>query len=188
MPRNVEPMIRAKDLIPLRGFSSDMAETNRLLEKFRTKWKDACSVYLTYSELDEVMKWKLRGQYGRTVRYRQGLTDETVRTVTKAAFGIRLQEKSLELRMRIGVLTVLPGVGVPVASAILALVDPETYGVLDFRAWRQVFPNKQVDYSASGYLRYMQKIWPLVDELQWTAQEVDLAIWQYDLEHPPTTA
>ena len=81
----------------------------------------------------------------------------------------------MELRIRTGVLTALPGVGVPVASAILALVDPETYGVLDFRAWRQVFPKKRVDYSVSGYLRYMQKIWPLVDELQWTAQEVDLA-------------
>ena len=181
-------MIRAKDLIPLRGHSSDMAETDRLLEKFRRKWKDSGSVYLTYSEFDEVLKWKLRGQYGRTVRHRQGLADGTVRTVTGAAFDIRLQEKSLELRIRTGVLTALPGVGVPVASAILALVDPETYGVLDFRAWRQVFPKKQVDYSVSGYLRYMQKIWLLADELRWTAQEVDLAIWQYDLEHPSTTA
>ena len=180
-------MIRAKDLIPLRGFSSDMAETNRLLDKFRAKWTDAGGVYLTYSELDEVLKWKFRGQYGRTARYRRELADETVRVVTKAAFGIRLQEKSLELRIRTGVLTALPGVGVPVASAILALVDPETYGVLDFRAWRQVFSKKQVDYSVSGYLQYMQKVWPLVDELQWTAQEVDLAIWQYDLDHPPTT-
>ena len=181
-------MIRAKDLIPLRGHSSDMAETNYLLNKFRAKWENPDNVYLTYSEFDEVLKWKLRGQYGRTARYRQGLTDEAVRTVTKAAFGIRLQEKSLELRIRTGVLTALPGVGVPVASAILALVDPETYGVLDFRAWRQVFPKKQVDYSVSGYLRYMQKIWLLRDELQWTAQEIDLAIWQYDLEHSPSTA
>ena len=165
-----------------------MAETNRLLNKFRAKWTDSDSVYLTYSELDEVLKWKLRGQYERTARYRRGLADETVRVVTKAAFGIQLQEKSLELRIRTGVLTGLPGVGVPVASAILALVDPETYGVLDFRAWRQVFPKKKMDDSVSGYLQYMQKIWFLVDELQWTAQEVDLAIWQYDLEHPPTTA
>ena len=135
-----------------------MAETNRLLEKFRAKGKNAGNVYLTYSELDEVLKWKLRGQYGRTVRYRQGLADETVRVVTRAAFGIGLQEKSMELRILTGVLTALPGVGVPVASAILALVDPEAYGVLDFRAWRQVFPKKRVDYSVSGYLRYMQKI------------------------------
>ena len=157
------------------------------MDKFRVKRKDEWSISLTLEDFDEVLRWKLRGQYGRNAHHRQRLTDEAVRAVTKAAFDVRLTQKELELQIRVGVLTVLPGVGVPVASAILALVDPETYGVLDFRAWRQVFPKKQVDYSVSGYLRYMQKIWPLVDELQWTAQEVDLAIWQYDLEHPPTT-
>ena len=52
----VEPVIPAKCLIPLRGFNSDMAETNRLLERFRAKEKMVGNVYLTYSELGEVFK------------------------------------------------------------------------------------------------------------------------------------
>ena len=173
-------MIQAEDLRPLRGLSSDIEETDRLLDKFRVKRKDEWSISLTLEDFDEVLRWKLRGQYGRNAHHRQRLTDEAVRAVTKAAFDVRLTQKELELQIRVGVLTVLPGVGVPVASAVLALVDPETYGVHDFRVWRQIFPETRVDYSVSGYLRYMRELWRLAAQLQWKTQEVDLAIWEYD--------
>ena len=176
-----ETMIQAEDLRPLRGLSSDIEEIDRLLDKFRVKREREGSISLTLEDLDEVLRWKLRGQYGRNAHHRQRLTDQAVRAVTKAAFGVRLTQKELELQIRVGVLTVLPGVGVPVASAVLALVDPETYGIIDFRVWRQMFPGTRVDYSVSGYLRYMRELWCLAAQLQWRAQEVDLAIWEYDL-------
>jgi 2C-methyl-D-erythritol 2,4-cyclodiphosphate synthase len=71
-------------------------------------------------------------------------------------------------------------VGVPVASAILALVFPEKYSVIDFRGWRQVFGEERTTFSVSDYRRYLTEIQKLAQELGWIVQEVDLAIWEYD--------
>jgi hypothetical protein len=75
---------------------------------------------------------------------------------------------------------VLRGVGVPVASAVLALVFPEEYGVIDFRGWWQIFGEKRSIFSISDYKRYLCELRHLADELNWPVQEVDLAIWEYD--------
>lgn len=72
------------------------------------------------------------------------------------------------------------GVGVPVASAVLALVFPEKYAVIDFRGWRQVFGEERTTFSVSDYRRYLREIRRLALELEWCVQEVDLAIWEYD--------
>lgn len=71
-------------------------------------------------------------------------------------------------------------VSVPVASAILALVFPEKYAVIDFRVWRQVFDEERTTFSVSDYKRYLHEIQRLAHELGWQVQEVDFAIWEYD--------
>ena len=47
-------------------------------------------------------------------------------------------------------LTGLTGVGVPMASAILTLIDPKRYGVLDIRAWQLLFAIRSVDANRRG--------------------------------------
>jgi hypothetical protein len=100
--------------------------------------------------------------------------------VTRAAFAIHDGGSDLEARVRLGVLTALPGVAVPVASAILALADPEHYCVIDFRAWRAMFGEDRRDFSIPQYLAYRRPVLELASELGWTPQEVDLAIWAFD--------
>jgi hypothetical protein len=53
--------------------------------------------------------------------------------VSRAVLASRSEERRLDL------LTGLRGVSVPVASAILTLVDPARYGVLDIRVWQLLF-------------------------------------------------
>ena len=53
-------------------------------------------------------------------------------------------------RRRIEHLIALDGVSVPVASAILTLLDPRRYGVLDIRAWQMLYVMRGVDANPAG--------------------------------------
>ncbi len=136
--------------------------------------------YLTAAEFDKILKWKLRGQYGRQRERRKANTEDVIRTVTRTALTITHPDKEHEIELRVGILCAISGVSVPVASAVLALVFPEKYAVIDFRGWRQVFGKEKTTFSIPDYKRYLREIQRLADELGWPAQEVDLAIWEYD--------
>ena len=53
-------------------------------------------------------------------------------------------------RVRMELLTSLTGVGVPMGSAILTLIDPRRYGVLDIRAWQLLFAIRSVESNRRG--------------------------------------
>jgi hypothetical protein len=67
-----------------------------------------------------------------------------VRAVSRAVLATRSERRRMEL------LTALRGVGVPMASAILTLVDPRRYGVLDIRAWQLLFAIRTVEGNPRG--------------------------------------
>jgi len=178
-------MIEASQIADLRYASDDYEQTERLKTKLKRLRKERRPFFLTADEFDEILHWKLRQQYGRQRHLRRYNTDELVRAVTGAALTISHKNKDYELELRVGILCALRGVGVPVASAILALVYPEEYAVIDYRAWRQVFSEERTALSVGDYKRYMEAIRPLARELGWPVQQVDLAIWEYDRMHGP---
>jgi hypothetical protein len=177
---NISEMITAVQLVPHRTSSDDYKLTERLKAHFAQMKQERHPMYLTLDEFDRVLQWKLRGQYGRQQERRKANTDDVIRVVTGAALSIEHPDKDYEIELRFGILGALRGVGVPVASAILALVFPERYAVIDFRGWRQVFGEDKEQFSVSDYKRYLPKIQNLAQELGWPVQEVDLAIWEYD--------
>ena len=67
-----------------------------------------------------------------------------IRAVSSAVLATRSERRRMEL------LTGLHGVGIPIASAILTLVDPRRYGVLDIRAWQLLFSLRSVTTNARG--------------------------------------
>jgi hypothetical protein len=67
-----------------------------------------------------------------------------VRAVSRAVLATASERRRMEL------LTSLRGVGVPIASAILTLVDPRRYGVLDIRAWQLLFAVRSVAGNRRG--------------------------------------
>lgn len=182
-PIGIGEMITPSRIAPYRTSSNDYELTERLKGKFLRLRRERRPFYLTSSEFDEILRWKLRGQYGRQRERRKANTEEVIRAVTQAALTITHPDKEYELELRVGILCTLRGVGVPVASAVLALVFPEEYAVIDFRGWRQVFGEEKRAFSILDYKRYLREIRRLADELGWSVQEVDLAIWEYDRVH-----
>jgi hypothetical protein len=89
-------------------------------------------------------------------------------------------------RGRMEGLLALRGVGVPTASAILTLVDPRRYGVLDIRAWRLLFESGCVSRNPSGvgfgvahWLEYLGVLRALAAALGVSVRRVELTL--YDL-------
>ncbi len=68
--------------------------------------------------------------------------------VVRRALALALAARSE--RRRIEPLLALHGVSVPVASAILTLLDPRRYGVLDIRVWQLLFAMDAVRWRPSG--------------------------------------
>ena len=176
----VTEVIKASDIEHLRRKSDDFSETEELKAFLARLGRERSSLFLTATELDRILRWKLRGQYKRQFKLRGKNTDKIIQFITGLALTISHQDKEYELEMRIGILCAIRGVAVPVASAILALVYPNEYGVIDFRGWRQVFSEKRTSFSISDYKRYLQELRRLSHELGWPVQEVDLAIWECD--------
>lgn len=173
-------MVRAADIRDLRRAADDYDETEELKRTLR-RLKANRPFCLGEEMLDNIFRWKLRTQYGRQKAMRDQNTDVTYCTVTRAAFEIEDNNRpDYEARLRFALLCALPGVGVPVASAILALAEPDKYCVIDFRGWRAVFGEQRSTFGIPQYLKYREKVRTLADELRWSIQETDLALWEWD--------
>ena len=170
-------MITSQQLAPNRYSGDDCDPTERLKAEFGQARKERRPMYLTMDEFDRILHWKLRQQYGRQKARRAANSEQVVRAITETALNIAHPDPDYEVELRLGVLCALRGVDVPVASAVLALVFPEKYAVVDFRNWRQVFDQERDVFSVPDYKRYLCRIRVLAEELGWLPQEVDLAIW-----------
>ncbi|MGD0766489.1 MAG: hypothetical protein ABR978_09340 [Dehalococcoidia bacterium] len=156
------------------------AETESLKERLAHLRAQRCPFFLNKADFEEILRWKLRGQFGRQRARRAKNTSEIIRKVTRFALTIEHSDKEYELELRLAILCSLRGVDVPVASAVLALVFPEQYAVIDFRGWRQVFNKDKSTFSIPDYKRYLANIRGWAAELGLQVQQVDLAIWEYD--------
>jgi len=176
-------MIQANDIRDLRTAAADYEETERIKSDIRALRDIRQPLFLTQKDLYPIFKWKLRGQFDRVKGHLKKNSDKAYETITKAALSIQESDWELEAHLRLGVLTSLHGVGVPVASAILALTEPERNCVIDFRGWRAVFNEERREFDTPAYILYLTKIRNLAQELGWPVQEADLAVWEYDLRN-----
>jgi hypothetical protein len=172
--------MRLAALRALRGQVEDHAKTEKLKRSLAALRRRRHPFYLTRLELEPILRWKLRTQYGRGARFREYMTDRLVRHVTRAAFEYSVDNADLELIVRTRLLSALPGIGVPVASAILALVEPHRYCVVDFRGWRAVFGEDRRQFSSRDYRSYRTAVAKYAEKLGWPIQETDAVIWEFD--------
>ena len=82
--------------------------------------------HLTRAELLAICRWKS----ARAIRHIRANNPGQVRRATKIALNTRSE------RVRLQALLDLRGVSVPMASAILTLLYPRRYGVIDIRVWQ----------------------------------------------------
>lgn len=94
----------------------------------------------TRDEFRAMCRWKSP----RARRFWETNSTARIRAVSRAVLATR------DERVRMELLTSLAGVGVPMGSAILTLLDPHRYGVLDIRAWQVLFAIRSVDANRRG--------------------------------------
>jgi hypothetical protein len=136
--------------------------------------------YLSPSDLEKVCCWKSP----RALHYIRSNSAAHVRDATKRALATRSE------RRRLDALLELRGVSVPMASAILMLVDPKRYGVIDIRVWQVLHAVGTVTKKPSGIgfnfanwyqflmiLRYFSKI------LGVSARDVERALFVAHKDH-----
>ena len=174
--------ISARDLLPFRTSASDYELTERLKADLAELRATREPFFLTAQELEPIFRWKLGRQYGRNRHQRAQNSDPEYRSITCAAFAITRSQVTEEAARRLKVLTCLDGVGVPVASAMLALVEPSRYCVTDLHGWRAMYLLHQTGFSIGDYLHYLMDVTLFSAQLGWSVQETDLALWAYD-EH-----
>lgn len=173
-------MVSLEEIRSLRYSTIDHEDTERLKAQLRTVLAGRSPMFLTLAELDPILEWKLGTQRNRTRKWWALNTDTLIQSVTGLALNLRHDDFEYQLELRASILTAIRGIGVPVASAILALVHPSEHAVIDFRVWRQLFNEDKTVFSIPDYRRYMRALMPLAEELGWPVQEVDHAIWEYD--------
>jgi len=98
-------------------------ETAELIRKLRPA---RIRGYLTFGELEAVCRWKS----ARAIQHIKSNSPSQVRVATRRALASRSERRRLEE------LLTLRGVSVPMASAVLMLLDPRRYGVIDIRVWQ----------------------------------------------------
>lgn len=89
---------------------------------------------LTIDLFKKIVSWKLERQEARTRRLRGAqITPDVVANITRCALTLVHPDRRTLMRGQLTVLQGISGVGVGVASAILALTFPDRYGVIDER-------------------------------------------------------
>ena len=95
---------------------------------------------LTKQELLSICRWKSP----RALRLVESNHPMTIRSLTRKALLTPSEQ------LRVAYLTELRGVSFPMASAILTLIDPNRYGVIDIRVWQLLFALGSVTKNAKG--------------------------------------
>jgi len=101
-----------------------------------------------------------------------------IRAVSRQVLAARSERRRMQL------LTGLRGVGVPIASAILTLLDPRRYGVLDIRCWQLLFAIRSVDANRRGqgftiaqWEQYLRALREHARRLRTTARAVEYTLF-----------
>jgi hypothetical protein len=128
------------------------------------------------AEFIKMCRWKSP----RAVHHYERNAPATIRTRSRQVL------RSGDERHRLELLTSLKGVSVPTASAILTLIDPERYGVIDIRVWQLLFRIGAVESKPGGigfrfadWLRYLAILRRHARALRVPARRVELTLFEY---------
>lgn len=148
--------------------------------------------YLGRPQLLKVIKVKLQSRAEPSVHRASSIPDDVVQTLTKAAFDLddtTCEDQETRERLRIGILTALPGIEIPTASAILAWTFPDRFPVIDQRAWRAarrygLVQGREagVSLGAKQWVEYYRAVEWLRKQLLWPPQEIDTWLYRADKE------
>ncbi len=136
--------------------------------------------YLTAAELEAICRWKS----ARAIRFIRANSRRAIRIATADALAARDERRRLEA------LTRLKGVSVPMASALMTLLDPRRYGVIDIRVWQLLFALRAVTshpdgagFSLNDWLQFLTIIRRLAGELKVKARDIERTLFAVHKEY-----
>lgn len=137
MPLKKLPYATLDALIKKHISANEDEHTLQLIKLLSSAKKRSC---LTKDELIEICYWKS----ARSIRLIVDNHSQKVKKITQSAFAAKSEEEKMSL------LLALRGVGIPMASAILMLINPIKYCVIDIRVWEVLFATKTVTTNKKG--------------------------------------
>lgn len=120
------------------------------------------------ANLMEIVAWKSPRSTGRVARNAEADVSDALRLAVSATTE----------RAAVAVLIGLRGVDVPVASAILAAIDPDRFTIIDYRALESLSV-KRPSPSVEFYLEYLAHCRRLASEHVASLRDLDRALWQW---------
>jgi len=129
--------------------------------------------YLTREELEKVCRWKSP----RAIRLIKRNSATRVRTATRLALATRSERRRLEA------LRALDGVSVPMASAILTLLNPRRYGVIDIRVWELLYALGEVTkksgsgFNFNNWYQFLMKLRYFAKKLRVGARDIERSLF-----------
>ncbi len=133
--------------------------------------------YLSFTTYEKVLDWKLRKQRKRTEKYRSGITNELVQEISGCFNRVRHENEEIERKIKINILSAIPGVDIGVASAILTLAYPNIYAIIDFRVWKVLYGEDKHSFSIGDYGKYLIDVRKIAKSLNCDVQNVDFLLW-----------
>lgn len=128
------------------------------------------------SEFIKMCRWKS----SRAINHYRRNSAAAIRRTSREVLRTRNERRRLEL------LTGLRGVSIPTASAILTLIDPERYGVIDIRAWQLLFRIGAVEKKPAGvgfvfadWNRYLSILREHARALRVPVRRVELTLFEH---------
>jgi hypothetical protein len=136
--------------------------------------------FLSKNELFKVARWKSPRAAWRVNEN----SAAQIKKLTTMAFNEK--DEAIKMRHLIG----LKGVGIPMASAILMLTNPQKYGVIDIRVWQLLHHVGAVDQNKAGinftiqqWLNYLDFIRIQAKNLKVKARDIDRTLFLLHKEY-----
>ena len=165
----VEELIR-------KNLGKEYPETKKLIKSLQGVKRKG---YFTKEEFVKMGMWK---SYRPKQRYLSN-NDSDIISISKKVLATKYEKRKIEL------LTRLNGVSIPVASAILALIDPRNYGVIDIRVWQVLYlygsvkdKPKGVNFDFNNWYAYLMRLRYYAKKLKASARDVERTIFEYHKE------
>lgn len=144
----------------------------RLLDEVGPRVRD--QGHYTREDFAAVGDWK-------SVRIRGRLasnSDEDIREVSSMAFAAPERFQHL-------VLTLLRGVQVRAASALLTVWDPTRHTVMDVRSLNALYDLGEIESTAASYPEYLAACRSIIGRLDTDLRSLDRALWRWDKDGRP---
>ncbi len=159
----------------------DFISLDSLRGEFFNKLNSRKEKFLDSKEFEQILCWKLDTQAHRSKQLRLVNVDGLVIPITKAYFNLKSENFEYETEVKIKLLTSLKGVGTPLASAVMAITEPQKYCIVDSVLWEFIFNEEKSSFTTNDYLKFHKVILELSEKLDRDVQKTEFTLWKLSM-------